>query len=514
MIKGKLLQNLRLTVILGVMFLIISMSVTGELSFCADETDPSEPAEPGQEEPAEEEKEPEVLPPDKVKLKSVTSKKEGQVIVKWKAVECDRYQISYARNKKFTKSAKTINVSAKKVKYTVKNLEKGKKYYFMVRAQNNKVNKETGKIKRISGEWSAVKSVVVHKHKYKLDSYLTPCAGVEYTACYKCSCGSAYYKTKTNKGKIYDGIITRMPSCIQGIIKSTPKSSARYIPATSTHSYSEVDGQSVCSKCGQALNYIDTEYLDEETNTSTNVEFIAPKNTNLNTSISLSVKNQAGKKLKYKVYYQKATSLEYKYPKYKGYLKSHGCSTCALTTVLNATVPKYKNYTPDMVIEEVIRPVVGEQTFKANFSKKLRKQMPIGLKGIAKVLEANGVQYKYVHEYTAKSAAKEIKAHLESGNPVIFTVPKSVYSSGVHTMCMLSLDKNGRVIVGDSCLGSAKKWGKNNRLIKFNTTSSSSSSKISKVCKYFNASTKKVDKVGDFYSGRKGNIGYILVWKE
>ncbi|MBQ3281909.1 MAG: fibronectin type III domain-containing protein [Eubacterium sp.] len=483
-----------------------------ELSFSESENG-EEPEETPQEELLEE-PEPEVLPPKKVKIRSVVSKKEGQAVIKWKAVECDRYQVRYARDKNFTVSVVQKNVSAKSKSLTVKGLEKGKKYYFQVRAQNNKKNKKTGKIKRVSGEWSDTVKVKIHKHHYKLDSYLTPCAGVEYTACYKCSCGSAYYKTKTNKGKIYDGIITRMPSCIQGIIKSTPKSKARYIPAVSTHAYSEVDGQSVCSKCGQLLNYIDTEYIDEETNTSTNVEFTAPKNTNSSTSVALSVKNQAGVKLKYKLYYQKATALEYKYPKYKSYLKSHGCSTCALTAVLNATVPKYKNYTPDMVIEKVIRPSVGEQAFKANFSKSLRRQMPIGLKGIAKVLEDNGVQYKYVHKYTTESATKEIKAHLESGNPVIFTVPKSTYSNGVHTMCMLSLDKNGRVIVGDSIMGSAKKWGKNNRLVKFNTTSSSKSSKVSKICKFFNASTKNVDKVGYFYSGRKGNIGYILVWKE
>lgn len=501
-----------MTVILAVMFLMLCMSVNGELSFSESESGEEPPAEVPEEEL--EEAEPEVLPPKKVKIKSVKSTKEGQAVIKWKSVECDRYQIKYARDKNFTDSVVTKNVSVKNLKYTVKGLEKGKKYYFMVRAQNNKVDKKTGKTKRVSGKWSDVVSVVVHKHKYKLDSYLTPCAGVEYTACYKCSCGSAYYKTKTEKGKMYDGVITRMPSCIQGIIKKTPKSSARYIPAVSTHSYTDVDGKSICSKCGQELNYIDTEYFDEITNTSTNVEFTAPKNTNSSTSVALSVKNQAGAKLKYKLYYQRATALEYKYTKYKKYLAAHGCSTCALTAVLNATVPKYKNYTPDMVIEKVIRPSVGEKAFKANFSKSLKRQMPIGLKGIAKVLEDNGVQYKYVYQYTAKSATKEITAHLESGNPVIFTVPKSVYSGGVHTMCMLSLDKNGRVIVGDSIMGSAKKWGKNNRLVKFNTTSSSKSSKVSKICKYFNASTKSVDNVGYFYSGRKGNIGYILVWKE
>ena len=198
-------RNLRVTAILAVVFLMLIMPVMSELSFSESENG-EEPEETPQEELLEE-PEPEVLPPKKVKIRSVVSKKEGQAVIKWKAVECDRYQVRYARDKNFTVSVVQKNVSAKSKSLTVKGLEKGKKYYFQVRAQNNKKNKKTGKIKRVSGEWSDTVKVKIHKHHYKLDSYLTPCAGVEYTACYKCSCGSAYYKTKTNKGKIYDGSV-------------------------------------------------------------------------------------------------------------------------------------------------------------------------------------------------------------------------------------------------------------------------------------------------------------------
>ena len=499
----------RLAVILLAMVLMMDIAALGRLSFVWAEEEPQD----GGEQPVEEE---DVLPdpPKQVTIKSITSTKECEAVIKWKKTDCTRYKIQYSQDKNFKSSVGKATVAYGKTSLKVKKLAKGKRYYFRIRAQLDHVSVVTGDTVKLNGVWSDVKSVKVHKHSYKLDSYLTPASGVEYTACYKCSCGKSYYKSKTKAGKIYDGIITRMPSCLQGILKATPTSSNKYIPAVKTHVCVEKNGKNVCSRCGMRLNYIDTEYVDEENGTTTNTVFTAPRDTNQSASMALSVKNQAGETLKYKLYYQKSSSLYLTYPKYKSYIASHGCSTCALTTVLNATVPKYKNYTPDMVIEKVIRPVVGEKAFKKNFSKSPSRQMPIGLKGITKVLKANGVRCKYVHEYTKKSAQKEIKEHLKSGNPVIFTLSYSFYCSNNHTMCMLGLDDRGQIIVGDSIRSTAGKWGKYNRLVKFNTKKDPDSSKIKNVCKYFKYSLKDASKVGYYYDGKKGNIGYVLVWKD
>ena len=511
-----LYRYFRLAVIIAVVVVLMDIMALCELSFCEEEpttadgtgTDTvteTEPSAEGQLAAGAAPAAKTVKKPAKVKIRSISSKKEGQAVVKWKKTTCTKYQIQYSRYKSFSQKGSILTANTRTAA-TLKGLAKGKRYYFRVRAMK-KYKKEY-----LYGPWSDVKSVKIHKHAYKLNSYLKAVEGVKYTAYYKCSCGSSYYRSKTKAGKIYKGIITRMPSCRQGILKARPKSSNKYIPAVKAHVCAEKNGKYVCSRCGMTLNYINTEYVDEENQITTNVEFTSPKDTNQSASMVLSVKNQADKTLEYKLYYQKSSSLNYTYTKYKKYLAMHGCSTCALTSVLNATVPAYKNYTPDMVIEKVIRPAVGEKSFKKNFSKKLSRQMPIGLKGITKVLKANGVRCKYVHEYTKKSAEEEIRAHLESGNPVIFTLSHSFYCDNNHTMCMLGLDKNGKIIVGDSIRSVAKKWGKYNRLVKFNTLSNVNSNTVKNVCKYFKYSLKDASNVGYFYSGKKGNIGYVLVW--
>ena len=61
------------------------------------------------------------------------------------------YQIRYAMNNKFTKKAKIKKT--KKLTYTVKKLQKNKKYYFRVRAVSNGIN----------GKWSKTKKVKIKK---------------------------------------------------------------------------------------------------------------------------------------------------------------------------------------------------------------------------------------------------------------------------------------------------------------------------------------------------------------
>lgn len=502
---GKEIYSFRMRALLVLMIsasVVIMSCMTAEFSFASD----SRNGERG------ETAAPEIKAPARGHINSLTSPTEHKVRIEWKQRKCDRYIIRYADNSRL-RNAKRIVVSAGKTAKTIKGLECGRKYWFKVRAYRN-VKKASGRTTKLYGRWSRIISVRVHVHKYNITKYLAAPAGMKYVVRYGCSCGKGYYRSRTVKGKVYEGIVTKAPTCVSGEIKKSMKSEVKKIPAVNTHRPVKSGKYYICQHCGQKLNYINTKYKDKETGRTRSVIFASPKNTWTDSSVALSVKNQAGNKLKYKLYWQKATKTYYKYPEYQKYLYWHGCSTCALTTILNATVPKYKNYTPDRTLEEVIRPAVGEASYKANFSKTLMKQMPIGLKGISKVLKANGVKHKYVYNYTKKKAQKEIKAHLQSGNPVIFTIRASIYSKYPHTMTMLGLDKNGRIIVGDSSICSASKWGANNRLVKFNTTKSASSSKISSICKYFKYSTKSVAGVQDFYHGKPGNIGYILVYKD
>ena len=85
------------------------------------------------------------------------------------------------------------------------------------------------------------------------------------------------------------------------------------------------------------------------------------------------------------------------------------------------------------------------------------------------------------------------------------------YSGGIHTMVMLGLDNKGRVIVGDSLKQSASRWGSHNRLVKFDTKDNSGVNTVENIASFFTYSIEDIDNLGVFYSGPKGNIGYILV---
>ena len=479
-----------------------------EASFAA-EGEPEDAAVPEEQTAAA--AKPKVKAPGKVKSVKLSSKKESQVTVRWKPVKCSGYVIKYSRNRSLGKGTVRIRVSSKAASKTIKGLAKGKVYYFTVRAYK----KSKGKV--YYGKISEKKSVRVHKHVYKLVSTGNIATGKLMT--YKCTCGVGYYKTKASNGKKYDGYLYSYPSCVPGKLQKWIGGKIQDLPCEKTHSlHLESDGTYKCSRCGQVMRYIKQKTTDiqltsdgETKETVSEVIFEAPKNTNVSSCVAASVKNAEGKRYNYKLYWQKSSALKFKYEKYREYFAMHGCSTCALTAVLNAMVPKYRNYTPDRVLVEVIKPAVGTSTFNRNFSKSLPKQMPIGLKGVNKVLKDSGVKTKYRYNYTKKSAAKEIREHLEKGKPVIFMIRRSTYASNPHMMVMLGLDKKGKVIVGDSSLCSASKWGTGNRLIKFNTKKNKESNTVENICKFFKDSTSSVKGRSYFYDGRKGNIGYILV---
>jgi len=77
--------------------------------------------------------------------------------VRWKKVSASGYQVQYSTKKTFGKKYRnTVTIkSAKKVKYTVKNLKAKKKYYVRIRSY-----KLSGK-KKIYSKWSAIKAIRV-----------------------------------------------------------------------------------------------------------------------------------------------------------------------------------------------------------------------------------------------------------------------------------------------------------------------------------------------------------------
>ncbi len=93
--------------------------------------------------------------PKKPEMKKLTAGKK-KFTVQWKKdKKADGYQVQYSTDKKFKKNVKSVNVSKKSTKTTVKKLKKGKTYRVRMRSYK-KIN---GK-KYYSG-WSKVKSVKV-----------------------------------------------------------------------------------------------------------------------------------------------------------------------------------------------------------------------------------------------------------------------------------------------------------------------------------------------------------------
>lgn len=89
--------------------------------------------------------------PGRVKLKSVKNSKRKIVVIKYRRVRnAKKYQIQYAKNRKFKKA---VIRNTKKLTFTIRKLQKGKKYYIRVRGINGDKK----------GKWSKVKKVIIKK---------------------------------------------------------------------------------------------------------------------------------------------------------------------------------------------------------------------------------------------------------------------------------------------------------------------------------------------------------------
>ena len=163
----------------------------------------------------------------------------------------------------------------------------------------------------------------------------------------------------------------------------------------------------------------------------------------------------SGSKYNYRIFNQKAG-----YDSYSGYLSAHGCSTCALTSILR-NVEGLEELTPDRCISEIQRETAGDAIFDKNFSKAARRQMPVTLYGAKKVFDKYGVEYQ-LPSSDPDDHESEITEWLKGGDPVLFTFGNggSVgLSKHTHTVLLLGIDEDGHVIIGDSLHKSASHWG-------------------------------------------------------
>lgn len=193
------------------------------------------------------------------------------------------------------------------------------------------------------------------------------------------------------------------------------------------------------------------------------------------------------------------------------YLELHGCAVCSLTTVLSGYTKKYKNYTPQQVRDIVEKKALGTAVWNKNYSKTIMKQMPVSMYGISQILNYVGIKTKYVRTFTNKSARKQIKKHLKSGNVVVIETNNRTqingkfssntttrWSRSKHTMVLLGLTDTGKVIVADS---SQRSWSGQNQRIKYTT--------VKEIVKYLIPCTSTVKT--SYFSSTANSGGYVLV---
>ena len=193
------------------------------------------------------------------------------------------------------------------------------------------------------------------------------------------------------------------------------------------------------------------------------------------------------------------------------YLDLHGCAVCSLTTVLSGYTDEYADYKPQKVRKVLEKKVFGSVIWNRNYQKDMISQMPVSMYGISRVLESVGIDTEYVRTFTNKSARKQIKKHLKSGNVVVIeannrTQKNGRFSSKVtrrwanskHTMVLLGLTDTGKVIVADSA---QRKWSGENQRIKYTT--------VKEIVKYMIPCTSSAQTC--YFSGTASSGGYVLV---
>ena len=160
------------------------------------------------------------------------------------------------------------------------------------------------------------------------------------------------------------------------------------------------------------------------------------------------------------------------------YLDMHGCAVSSLTAVLSAYSKKYRNYTPVQVKNIVEKKALGTAAWKRNYSKPVLKQILKHLKtGNAVVIEANN-RTQINGRFSARTTRR--------------------WALGKHTMVLLGLTDDGRVIVADSA---QRTWSKKKQRIKYTT--------VKEIVKYLIPCKSSARTY--YFSSTAASGGYVLV---
>lgn len=133
---------------------------------------------------------------------------------------------------------------------------------------------------------------------------------------------------------------------------------------------------------------------------------IASKNYGKNaTSASIWVQNAQNKKRTYTVYKQTSS--------YSSYIRGSGCGTSCLTTILHA-YGKNTNYNTVQVHTILEKKLLG-----------VNNSNPLGLLGMSKILNKQGVSATYVSTSTDRNKIQiQLVKHLASGRPAVVLIKK------------------------------------------------------------------------------------------
>ncbi len=203
------------------------------------------------------------------------------------------------------------------------------------------------------------------------------------------------------------------------------------------------------------------------------------------------------------------------YGEWSEYLRRHGCACCSLTLLLGMYCDEYEGIRPERTISEIERKHFGSEQWERNYSRKIADQMPVSQLGISRILSEEGIPHRYIQKYRPEEAWGEIRAHLLTGKPVVIIASRIRYKNGLiisindrkyagsyHTMVLLGLNRQGKVVFADSA---SRKWAGQRQRIK--------EARMADLMHYMFPVRKKEAKTS-YFSGRWDTGGYILIDKD
>ena len=126
--------------------------------------------------------------PTETSITYCASGDEGRLLINWKVVNVDGYELMLAQNSTFTRNPQTLTYSGDRRKASLTDLKKFVVYYVKVRTYNE----ENGQ--KIYSNWSEVKSVRIHSHNYKRTLTTKPTCTENGAYTFVCSECRRFYK--------------------------------------------------------------------------------------------------------------------------------------------------------------------------------------------------------------------------------------------------------------------------------------------------------------------------------